>query len=57
MSENIRNDLMEIAAQYGIVIDEMLLDALELYVKRQVYEGRQDVYDAIIAHMDERSKL
>lgn len=56
MSENIRNDLMEIAAQYGIVIDEMLLDALELYVKRQVYEGRQDVYDAIIAHMDERSK-
>lgn len=51
---DIRNDLLELCADYGVTISDTVLDMIALYVSHEILNARQDVFDMVIAQIEKR---
>ena len=52
--DDIQNEITAICYQYGFTLADTVALALSAYISQQIMDARQDVFDMIIAHIDER---
>ncbi len=51
---DIRNDILELYAEYGLAVDDPILTALVLYVSHEIMNGRQDVFDTVVDTLNKK---